>query len=302
IRAALAENRIPIEFELSGFLPEPVWTAQTLVSRVPGAASARGASHELRFALAVQAMGMEKALDLMPGNPRVEPSIPEGLDLADITPHILDRMRGLNDANWKIAPRSIVGSAAVVNVIDDRGESAVGSNNWVVGGTRTESGKPLLASDPHRSLDNPGMRYWVHLVAPGWNVIGVIDARQPGISIGHNEHIAWGWTNLYADTQDIYIEETEPGAPNRYRYKGEWRNMQVYPEEVRVKGGSPQRIEVKSTVHGIVLHEDPLRHRAYVLRMPGAEPGGAGYSLGALAVAQARNWEDFLRGCAKWST
>src|SRR5690606_27556036 len=76
IRAALAENRIPIEFELSGFLPEPVWTAQTLVSRVPGAASARGASHELRFALAVQAMGMEKALDLMPGNPRVEPSIP----------------------------------------------------------------------------------------------------------------------------------------------------------------------------------------------------------------------------------
>jgi penicillin amidase len=298
IRDALAHDRIPVEFELSGFRPEPVWTVRTVLTRAAGAATARGASHELQYALAVKSLGLQKTRDLLPGNPPATLEIPQGLDLADITPNILDALQGVYGGGWKFPAGVNLPSGASLDPHAD----LTGSNNWVVGGRKTVTGKPLLASDPHRAVDNPAMRYWVHLVAPGWNLMGMIDAGHPGISIGHNEHIAWGWTNLSADTQDLYVEEIDPARPDHYRYKGEWRRMRTYPEEIGIKGQAPLRVDVKMTVHGPVIHEDGERRRAYALRMPGAETGGAGYSLGALAVAQAENWEEFLKGCAKWAT
>src|SRR6476661_8164056 len=76
-----------------------------------------------------------------------------------------------------------------------------GSNNWVVSGAKTTTGKPLLANDPHRTLSLPSLRYVVHLVAPGWNVIGAVEPALPGVAIGHNDSIAWGLTIFAADQQ-----------------------------------------------------------------------------------------------------
>ena len=121
-------------------------------------------------------------------------------------------------------------------------------------------------------------------VAPGWDALGATEPGLPGISIGHNEKIAWGFTLLGVDQQDIYVEETDPANPNHYQYKGQWLPMEVDREPIQVKGKAvPETYDVKLTRHGPVLYEDAQRHRAYALRWVGSEPGGAGY-IGSLNV------------------
>ena len=90
------------------------------------------------------------------------------------------------------------------------------SNNWVLDGQHTVSGKPLLANDPHRVVGLPSLRYMVHLVAPGWNVIGAGEPALPGVALGHNENIAWGFTIFGLDQQDLYVEELDPADPHQY--------------------------------------------------------------------------------------
>ena len=169
----------------------------------------------------------------------------------------------------------------------------LGSNNWVVSGAKSATGGPLLANDPHREVVNPALRYVVHLVAPGWNALGATEPGLPGISIGHNEKLAWGFTILGMDQQDLYVEETDPANQNRYQYKGDWLDMKVDRELIFVKGRpAPVEYEVKTTRHGPVLYENATRHRAFALRWVGAEPGGAGY-LGSLNVMQTGDWKQF---------
>ena len=172
-------------------------------------------------------------------------------------------------------------------------EPDLGSNNWVIGGSKSTTGKPIIANDPHREVVNPALRYVVHLNAPGWNVIGATEPGLPGISIGHNDHLAWGFTILGMDQQDLYVEETDPQNPNRYLADGQWRDMDVQREVIWVRGQTdPVTVDLKFTRHGPVLHENTARNRAYALRWVGAEPGGAGY-LGSLNVLQTKNWKEF---------
>src|SRR5262249_16286947 len=146
-----------------------------------------------------------------------------------------------------------------------------GSNNWVVDGTLSASGKPLLASDPHRSINLPSLRYLVHLNAPGWNVIGSGEPGLPGVAIGHNERIAWGFTIVGTDQTDIYVEEINPDDPTQYRAGERWEKMKIVREKVRVKGETePVEVELRSTRHGPVIHQDAKRHRAYALKWSGA--------------------------------
>jgi penicillin amidase len=123
---------------------------------------------------------------------------------------------------------------------------------------------------------------------------------MPGVSVGHNEDVAWGFTILGVDQQDIYVEETDPADPNRYLYQGQWLTMAVERELIQIKGkrGQPELFEAKTTRHGPVIYEDKVRHRAYALRWVGAEAGGAGY-MGSLNILQAKNWNEFTQGVAK---
>ena len=111
-----------------------------------------------------------------------------------------------------------------------------GSNNWVISGDHTFSRSAIMANDPHRSLQLPSLRYWVHLVAPGWNVIGAGEPALPGVSVGHNERGAWGFTIFPIDQEDLYVYETDPADPSRYRYRGDWEDMKTVHETIAVKG------------------------------------------------------------------
>ncbi len=173
----------------------------------------------------------------------------------------------------------------------------IGSNNWVVAGSRTFSTRPILANDPHRVVAAPSLRYWVHLVAPGWNVIGGGEPVLPGVSIGHNEHGAWGLTIFGQDAEDLYVYDTNPANANEYRYRGHWEAMRVIADTIPIEGEKPAAVELKYTRHGPVVFEDRANRKAYALRAGWMEPGGAPY-LASLRMNQARNWDEFREACS----
>ena len=173
----------------------------------------------------------------------------------------------------------------------------IGSNNWVVAGSRTHSTRPILANDPHRVIAAPSLRYWVHLVAPGWNVIGGGEPVLPGVSIGHNEHGAWGLT----------IFGTRQRGPLRLRHQSRQPERVSLPRQLgsdarrsptrsRSRASSPKPVELKYTRHGPVLFEDRANRKAYALRAGWMEPGGAPY-LASLRMNQATTWEEFRAAC-----
>ncbi len=166
---------------------------------------------------------------------------------------------------------------------------SLGSNNWVVNGAHTANGKPLLANDTHLELSLPPIWYEVHLTAPGWNLKGFTLPGAPLVIIGHNDRIAWGFTNNGADVQDLYIETFNPAAPDEYRVRGTWTKAQVYDETIRVKGAADQHLNVVVTRHGPVVHREG--DKGYALRWTATEPGGLAnpYNL----EGKARNWEEF---------
>ncbi|GAC1400402.1 MAG: hypothetical protein NVSMB49_12630 [Ktedonobacteraceae bacterium] len=129
-----------------------------------------------------------------------------------------------------------------------------GSNNWVVDGTMTETGAPILCNDPHLGQAAPSIWYECHLVAGDINVVGASFPGAPGIVIGHNAHIAWGVTNAVSDVQDLYIEKFHPHHPYQYEFQGQWEDATVVREEIRVKGQKEPIVEeVLITRHGPIL-------------------------------------------------
>jgi penicillin amidase len=166
---------------------------------------------------------------------------------------------------------------------------SLGSNNWVVSGTHTANGKPLLANDTHLELALPPIWYQIHVTAPGWNVKGFTLPGAPLVIIGHNDQIAWGFTNNGADVQDLYIESFNPAAPDEYRVRGAWTKAQVYDETIRVKGAADEHLKVTVTRHGPIVHRDG--EKAYALRWTATEPGGLANTYNWMG--KARNWEEF---------
>jgi penicillin amidase len=165
----------------------------------------------------------------------------------------------------------------------------LGSNNWVVSGAHTATGKPLLANDTHLELSIPPIWYEIHLTAPGFNAKGVTLPGAPLIVIGHNDRIAWGFTNNGADVQDLYIETFNPAASDEYRVNGAWVKAQVFDEAIHVKGQLDEHLKVVVTRHGPVVHRED--DKAYALRWTALEQGGLGNPYNLLAKAQ--NWHEF---------
>ncbi len=279
---------LPLEFRLLDLEPG-FWTPEVVVSRHNGLF--RNARYEIRHGELVHLLGSAKTrslLDLQPGSPELIPK--SGLDLSLLSSDILE-LYAESRAYLNFEAGDIKGSDS--NDLDLN----LGSNNWVVSGRNTLSGKPFMVNDPHRRQQTPSLRYWVHLHAPGWNVIGGGEPCLPGVSIGHNEHGAWGLTIFAIDQEDLYIYETHPKKPDHYRYQDSWEQMKILTENIPVKGKKPVQVELKYTRHGPVLFEDPAKHKAYALRAAWLEIGCAPY-LASLRMDQARTWEEFREACS----
>ena len=184
-----------------------------------------------------------------------------------------------------------------------------GSNNWVVSGERTATGKPLLANDPHLAISIPSVWFENHLHSADFHVTGVSLPGSPGVIIGHNQHIAWGVTNGMNDVQDVYIERFDPADPSRYQLEDDWELARTVREEIRVRGQrEPVIEEVRITRHGPIIdsfveqeaQEHHTHHEALALRWTALEAGKQVDAL--LHINRAHDWDSFREALSYWHT
>jgi penicillin amidase len=182
-------------------------------------------------------------------------------------------------------------------------EDRAASNNWVVSGKRTASGKPLLANDPHLGASAPSIWYMMHLAAPGLRVAGVTSPGLPGIVIGHNERIAWGFTNVGPDVQDLYIEKFDPENPRRYMTPAGWREVEVRHEEIKVRKSFVDSateivpLDVTITRHGPIIMEK--NGKRYALRWTALDPK-LNDAAGFQTLNHARNWKEYVAALSSY--
>jgi penicillin amidase len=287
----IARANPPLEFDLAGYAPA-TWQPEDVLSRAEAFVMSSNATAEVFRARLTAAVGPDRAAQLLPPDPPTAIDVPKGLDLA-----LFDR--SLADTLGRIGTGAS-GFGPALRLQTTSGDPHVeGSNNWVVSGARSVTGRPLLANDPHRALDHPSLRYIVHLNAPGWNVIGANQPWLPGVSFGHNDRIAWGATLFQADAQDLYVEKLNPANPRQYEHRGKWIDMRIERESIPVRGRSPAVVELAFTRNGPVIATDAARHAAFVLRWTGAEPGTAGY-LANIGMGRARTSTEFRQSLARW--
>jgi penicillin amidase len=176
---------------------------------------------------------------------------------------------------------------------------ASGSNNWVITGRHTASGKPLLSNDMHLGLTEPNIWFMADLKAPGYHAAGVTLPGMPFVIAGHNEHVAWGFTALYADVQDLYIEKLD-GKGNYQAPDGSWKPLAVDREVIHVRGGKDVTLDVQSTAHGPMLNSIFAKEtRPIALKWTLYDP-----MLNSLPLYQidvAANWAEFSAALATWS-
>jgi len=307
INAYVAEVRagtkpLPIEFKLTGSAPED-WKAEDVL-RIRSHALVSNVASEVARARTVCEGGVEA--DML--RRKLEPTghklvVPKGLKPCDIPAGVLK--------DYTLATRQV--DFDPVDSVRQRAENepAVqladlmerqlneGSNNWVVAPSRTATGRPILANDPHRQLGAPSLRYIVGVNAPGLNIIGAGEPALPGVSIGHNADIAFGITIFAIDQEDLYVYDLKPGDPTRYKYRNGWEPMTVVRETIEVKGAAPREVELAYTRHGPVLMVGEDKKRAFALRSIWAEPGLSGY-FGSSRLTHAKTWDDFKVASNAW--
>lgn len=294
-------EKLPFEFRVLNTKPG-FWTPEIVISRHQGLLG--NVRDELNYGRLVQLIGADKLRDLQWFHPATKPTEPDltlhvkGDELFQPILELYEAFRlPLKFQDLAAKADEDEASADKVQNWFDTEKQFVGSNNWVLSGQKSASGYPMLANDPHRSQSTPSLRYWVHLNAPGWNVIGAGEPTLPGISIGHNDYGAWGLTIFETDNEDLLVYDTNPRNPNQYRYKGRWMPMKILTDRIGVKGGEPVRAELKYTEQGPVVFEDTEHHKAYVVRAGWLETGCAPY-LASLRMNQARNWAEFRQACS----
>ena len=290
VRAVRAGRRpLPVEFRLTGSTPE-LWRAEDVV-RIRSHALVSNVTSEVARARVACAVGPGwQAADALRRKlePPHESKVPAGLDPCAVTADVLrDYVLGTEPVAFER------GKVQVASLSDlEINEAFTGSNNWVVAGSHTATGRPLLANDPHREVASPSLRYIVHMSAPGLDMIGAGEPAVPGISFGHNADVAFGLTIFGIDQEDLYVYALNPANPDQYRYGDGWETMRVVREAIPVKGEAPREVELRFTRHGPVLDYDPAHGRAFALRSIWMQPGAAGY-LEASWLDHARDWADF---------
>lgn len=284
---------LPLEFRLLGFRPEPWKPADVLVwaKMMSYDLSGNWRAELQRLQWAAKGMSTARMMQLKPPYPADAPTVLQAEDLQLPPPARPDGE----------SARSLLTLAGrMPQALHLPGElMARASNNWVIGGERTVSGKPLLANDPHLGLGAPSLWYLVHIEAPTYKAIGGSFPGLPAVVIGRNERIGWGVTTVGADVQDLYIMEEVAGG---YRYKGQVEPWRTRTEVIKVKGQPEVTLQVRESRYGPVIND--------VVKNPGAKPLSLRWTSldptdrtieAFLGIARAQNWEQFKAALALYN-
>ena len=224
----------------------------------------------------------------------------------------------LATANYAALYRSLQGDAWLADTALDRllaaapssGLEGEGSNNWVLAGTKTDSGKPLLANDPHLKLSAPALWYFARIDAPGLQVAGATLPGVPLVVLGQNKHVAWGFTNTGPDVQDLYLERINSEDPTRYQTPTGWARFDTAEETIKVKGRPDVAISVRTTRHGPVISDAGISDDliggskgkpayAIAMRWTALDPDADSVGVG-LAFNRAASVQEFVRASHGW--
>jgi penicillin amidase len=316
VNAYLADHSgsaISLEYAILGLLtpgyePEPWTPVHTLTWAKAMAWDLRSnINTEIERALLLKVFSAEQVADLYPPYPSDHPVIVESFPVdvasrqASSGPRFVPAETALLSASQNLA---------LLDPLLGPGGMGIGSNSWVVSGQRTESGMPLLANDPHLGIQMPSIWYQISLHcqpkgdACPYEVAGFSFAGVPGVVIGHNDRIAWGFTNNGPDVMDLYIEKVNPDNPNQYEVNGQWVDFETRTETIQVGGGEPVQVTVRSTRHGPVISEvydleefgeqaglDLPENFVIALRWTALEPSHIFDAIWGFNKAQ--NWEEF---------
>jgi len=274
------QGALPLEFALLGYEPEP-WRASD------GAAVYYYMAWDLNCSFGIEplhmaivdAVGEELAAELFPGYPEGRGTI---LPAGPTTQTFLDQLE---------AARAALGA-----------EGGGNSNSWVLAGSRTETGAPMLANDMHLSHGLPGIWYEAHLITPEVNVSGVVLPGIPYVVVGATERVAWGFTNVMADDSDYYLEKLNPDDPLQYEHQGAWQQMEVSAHQIKVKDRPPVSFEVRRTMHGPIIDEvhtvDAPAGHALAMRWTAPELPGAADAI--RLFDRARSIDDMERAIERF--
>ena len=278
-----ADGNLPLEFKILGITPQ-AWTP--IDSLVFGKLVAWGLSNnyqdELVISQLTQTLTWEEALSILPDYPG-----------PDVIP----------DANASISPDTANAMLAFQRDLNitPLTKPDQGSNAWVVGGSHTASGLPLLAGDPHQGLSMPTLWYEVglHTKDNQYNVVGASLPGLPGVEIGHNANIAWAVTNARPDVQDLFIETLNDGG-TQYQFKDEWKDIIFREEVIQVKDAAPITLNVRATHHGpLITDATPESKQTLALRWTGLDQGRP-LAQAIIQLDQAANWDEFRAALSLW--
>ena len=267
---------------------------------------------EIERAILLKTLAPEQVAELFPAYPADHPVIVAEMGQAAAIP---STGRSLPNLDWT----SVQARFSALDALLGPSGAGIGSNSWAVSGSLTASGMPLLANDPHLSIQMPSIWYQIGLhcrpvsAACPFEVAGFSFAGVPGVVIGHNQNIAWGLTNTGPDVMDLYIEKINPDNPNQYEFNGQWADMTLRTEMIAVGGGEPVTLTVRTTRDGPIISEvysvladfntkagvTLPENYAISLRWTALEPSTIFQAI--WGFNKAANWEDFRRAASKFN-
>ena len=294
VNARLAELRsagLPDDFTKRGIVPAPWQPTDSAAFMKYMGWDQSGTDADLWLGMMTGALGADAVAELWPLDRPYEVSTIPAEGATAKAPVISADVRALPSLgrHGLDARESLELMRRLAAAAENASGPAFGSNNWVISGARSTTGKPILANDPHLGLTIPSLWYTVHLVAPGLNVTGVTFPGQPFVTLGHNDRIAWGFTNLQSDAVDYFIETPDPKDPNKYLHRRESKPFAERKETIRVRGAAPVELTIRSTVHGPV---EQVGDKLVALAWTGLEPTREARAISGLN--RALGLDDFL--------
>lgn len=295
-------ERLPWEFKQLNYVPAK-WSTDDVV-RIRSHGLTRNLNSEVARSRVMCVADLKSDEFRIGLQPPWQPQVPPGFD--PCLPKDVLKVFTMATQEVRLTPAALKAMAsrnsaqAVETAASEQAADTLeGSNNWVIAPSKSASGRAVLANDPHRAYSEPSLRYISDLNAPTLHVIGANEPALPGVSLGHNDWIAFGYTIFPIDQEDLYIYELNRANANQYKHQGSWEPFRVVHEEIKVKGQAPVSVDLTFTRHGPVICVEQGKNRAFAIRSAWLEPGTAPY-YGSLRYMRAKNFDQFKGAIEYW--